>query len=83
MSRSQKITFGAIRSSGVRSVLVYSADYRCRHYITISNDRWEDDVRLSDIEPRFVARAYNSVSFVNRFITLPSRSLQSTMQPLQ
>jgi hypothetical protein len=42
---------------GVRGLLVYCSDYRCSHYIAISGDRWPDDVRLSDIEPRFVCSA--------------------------
>ena len=46
-----------MRSSGVRSVLVYCSDYRCSHYIAISGDRWPDDVRLSDLEPRFICSA--------------------------
>jgi len=40
-------------ASGVRGLMVYCSDYRCSHYIAISGDRWPDDVRLSDIEPRF------------------------------
>jgi hypothetical protein len=55
--RPQKITFGEMREMGVRGVLVYCADYHCSHSIAISADRWPDDLRLSDIEPRFVCRA--------------------------
>jgi hypothetical protein len=39
--------------SGMRNC----ADYRCSHSIAISGDGWPDDVRLSDIEARFVCRA--------------------------
>ena len=46
-----------MRSSGLRGLLIYCADYRCSHYIAISGDRWPDDIRLSDIEPRFVCTA--------------------------
>ena len=42
---------------GVRRPLVYCADYRYSHSIAISGDGWPDDVRLSDIEARFVCRA--------------------------
>jgi hypothetical protein len=35
------------------SILVYCGDYS----IAMSADRWPDDVRLSDIEPRFVCKA--------------------------
>jgi hypothetical protein len=46
-----------MREMGVRGVLIYCADYRCSHSVALSADRWPDDVRLSDIEPRFVCRA--------------------------
>ena len=57
LTRQRKITFGAMRASGVRGVLVYCSDYRCNHSIAMSADRWPDDVRLSDIEPRFICEA--------------------------
>jgi hypothetical protein len=53
----QKITFGQLRASGVSYVLVYCRDHKCSHHITLSADRWRDDVRLSDIEPGFVCTA--------------------------
>jgi hypothetical protein len=53
----KKITFAEMRSSGVRGLLIYCADYRCSHYLAISGDRWPDDVRLSELEPRFVCSA--------------------------
>ena len=52
--RLQKITFGDMRDSGVHGVVVYCADYQCSHSIAISGDNWLDDLRLSDIEHRFV-----------------------------
>jgi len=55
--RPAKITFGDMRDSGVRELLVYCSDYRCRHSIAIRSDGWPDEVRLSDIEPRFVCAA--------------------------
>jgi len=55
--RTQKITFAEMRESGIRGLLVYCADYRCSHSIAISGDAWPDDIRLSDIEPRFVCQA--------------------------
>ena len=42
----QKITFGELRASGVRDVLVYCCDHRCCHHITISADQWPDHERL-------------------------------------
>ena len=55
--RPQKITFGEMRESGVRGVLIYCSDYKCSHSIAISADQWPDDLRLTDIEPRFVCSA--------------------------
>jgi hypothetical protein len=52
--RPQKITFAEMRESGARGILVYCADYQCSHSIAISGDPWPDDLRLSDIEHRFV-----------------------------
>jgi hypothetical protein len=51
-ARPQKITFGEMREMGVRGVLIYCADYHCSHSVALSADRWPDDLRLSDIEPR-------------------------------
>jgi hypothetical protein len=34
--RPVKITFAQMRSSGVRGILVYCADYRCSHSLAIS-----------------------------------------------
>jgi hypothetical protein len=38
MKRPEKITVGEMRSSGVRGVLVYCADYHCSHSIAIGAD---------------------------------------------
>jgi hypothetical protein len=43
-----------MRDMGVRGLLIYFADYHCRHSIAVSADTWPDDLRVSDIEPRFV-----------------------------
>jgi hypothetical protein len=56
-TRPQKITFGELRTSGVRDVLIYCRDHRCSHHITISADRWPNHVRLSDIEQGLVCTA--------------------------
>jgi hypothetical protein len=53
-ARPQKITFAEMRSAGVNGLLIYCSDYRCSHHAAISGDRWPDDVRLSDLEPRFI-----------------------------
>jgi len=55
--RPKKITFAEMREMDVRGILVYCADYRCSHSIALSGDAWPDDIRLSDIEPRFTCKA--------------------------
>ena len=52
--RPQKISFAQMRNNGVRGLLIYCSDYKCSHLITMSGDGWPDDLRLSDIEHRFV-----------------------------
>lgn len=53
----QKITLAEMRASGVRGLLVYSSDYHCSHWTAIGGDKWPDDVRRSDLEPRFTCQA--------------------------
>jgi hypothetical protein len=55
--RPQKITFGEMRDTGVRGILIYCSDYKCSHSIAISTGQWPDHVRLSDREARFVCKA--------------------------
>jgi hypothetical protein len=52
----QKITLGSMRAAGVRGLLVCS-DYRCSNHIELDADRWPDEVRLPDLQPRFVCTA--------------------------
>jgi hypothetical protein len=52
-----KISFADMRAAGVRGILVYCCDYQCSHSIALMADQWPDDMRLSDIEPRFICRA--------------------------
>jgi len=61
-ARPQKITFGEMRSSGVRGLLIYCRDYKCSHMIKIAPadaDRWSDELRLSDaaLSARFAGSA--------------------------
>jgi hypothetical protein len=56
-ARPEKITFKDMRAPGVRGLLIYCSDYHCSHWTTISGDRWPDDARLSDLEPRFTSQA--------------------------
>ena len=39
MSYQQKITFGEMRETGVRHVLIYCRDHKCSHHIEVSADR--------------------------------------------
>ena len=56
--RPQKVTLAEMRSGGGPiGILIYCADHKCSHCITMSADQWPDDLRLSDIEPRFVCKA--------------------------
>jgi hypothetical protein len=57
LTRPQKVTLAEMRDTGVRGILVYCADFRCSHSIAISGDRWPDELRLSDLEPRFTCSA--------------------------
>ena len=40
----------------MRGILVYCADYHSSHSVALNADRWPDEVRLSDIEDRFVCQ---------------------------
>ena len=57
MPREQKITLGEMRSAGgPRRLLVYCP--HCSHNnIIVNADQWGDDVRLSDLEPKFTCKA--------------------------
>jgi hypothetical protein len=59
LERVQKITFGEMRATGVRNVVIYCVDYRCSHCHIVPDDadRWPDELRISDIEERFVCTA--------------------------
>ena len=48
---------GIVTAIGVRGLLVYCSDYRCSQSTRLDAVRWADDIRLSDIEPRFVCAA--------------------------
>ena len=55
MNREEKITLGEMRASGPQRLLVCCGDYKCAHSVTISSDRWQDHVRLSDLETLYSA----------------------------
>jgi hypothetical protein len=58
--RPVKITLGELRATGVRDLLVFCQDYRCVHNVKLATDyvdRWPDEIRISQLEPRFVCTA--------------------------
>ena len=57
VTRPEKIALGEMRAMGVHGLLVYCSDYHCSHSVTISADRWPQDVTLSDLEAQFVCQA--------------------------
>jgi hypothetical protein len=52
MKRELKITLGEMRDSGSTPLIVY-----CAHRVVVDANRWGDNVRLSDLEPRFTCQA--------------------------
>jgi hypothetical protein len=42
-----------MRSMGVRDVLVYC---HCGHHVALNADSWPNNIRQSDIEPRFICQ---------------------------
>ena len=57
MQRAQKITLKEMRQSGPIRLIVYCGDYKCGHSVVIDAGRWGDDVRISELEPKFTCRA--------------------------
>lgn len=57
MPREQKITLGEMRSSGGPTrLLVYCSDFKCSHSVVVGAAPWGDNVRLSDLEPKFTCK---------------------------
>src|SRR5215218_8728752 len=54
----RKITLGEMRDSGLSRLLIYCGDYHCAHSVVIDSGRWGDDVRLSDLEPKFTCQLF-------------------------
>jgi hypothetical protein len=77
VTRQTKITFGEMRSSGARGVLVYCSDYKCSHSTAINADQWSNDVRLSDIEPRFTCQDFGRKEAARR--TTIFRTIEGTL----
>ena len=41
----------------LRGLQIDCSDYKCSHLITMSGDHWPDEMRMSDLERRFVCSA--------------------------
>jgi hypothetical protein len=74
LSRHQKITLAEMRNAGVRGLLICCSNYKCSHSTAISADRWPDDVRLSDLEERFICQACGTQGADVRPISIGIRS---------
>jgi hypothetical protein len=77
MKQPEKISFGEMREMGVRGVVICCTEHHCSHTVEVADaGRWADEVRLSDIEPRFVCRACGSRSAIVRpdFGTIGTRA---------
>jgi hypothetical protein len=80
LTRPQKITFAEIRADGVRDILVCCSDHRCSHSVAQWQTVRADDLRLSDIEPRFTCRACGpprrrrQAGFAERGVAIPGPS---------
>jgi hypothetical protein len=59
MTRQQKIAFAEMRATGVRDVLIFCSDHRCGHFNIVPDDadHGADELRISDIEDKFVCTA--------------------------
>ncbi|MBW5438744.1 hypothetical protein FXB41_29475 [Bradyrhizobium canariense] len=55
--RPVKITFGELREMGISGVMVWC---HCGHHVAVSADRWPDELRLSDLERRFICQVCGS-----------------------
>lgn len=45
-----------MRQSGPRRLQIFCGDYKCAHSVVINAHHWSDDVRLSDLEPKFTCQ---------------------------
>ena len=45
-----------MRESDPTRLIVFCGDYHFAHSVVIEANRWADDVRLSDLEPKFTCR---------------------------
>ena len=75
--RPPKITFAELREQGTHGIIVFCADYHCSHNIRMTANGWPDDVRLSDIEDRFVCTACGKRGLMSVVILIGIGRVQS------
>jgi hypothetical protein len=61
-----------MRESGVRDVPTYCRDHRFSHHVESNADGWDDDVRLSDVEPLFTCTRCGKKSAEIRPFCIPA-----------
>ncbi len=57
-----------MRSSGIRGVLIYCADYKRSHSKAIGADLWPDESALPDLEPKFTCQAVRETQLVKAWL---------------
>ena len=77
MPLQEKITFGEMRASGASRIIVHCGDYKCGHSVTIHPALWPDNVRLSELEERFVCTVCGHRGADVRPLFEPSRMAQT------
>ena len=56
-SAHRKSLSGKCGNRGPTRLIVYCGDYKCAHSVIIDAGRWGDDMRISELEPKFTCRA--------------------------
>ena len=68
-----KITFGQMRETGATRIVVFCKDYQCSHNVQMDASRWPDEMRLSDLEPRFTCTVCRKRGSIMRSVDAPPR----------
>ncbi|MGY4570538.1 uncharacterized protein (UPF0264 family) [Bradyrhizobium sp. USDA 3256] len=68
-----KITFGEMRETGATRIIVFCKDYRCSHNVQMDAARWPDEMRISDVEPRFICTVCGKRGSNIRSVDAPPR----------
>ncbi len=68
-----KIMFGEMRETGATRIIVFCKDYQCSHNVQLDAARWPDEMRLSDLEPRFTCTVCGGRGSIIRSVDVPPR----------